>query len=344
MAVCNAVRSRGGGATRHCPFKFTDDTNAFFSEARQLAFDAVCKGYSTACFSRRSHTAPRIVKVAIELIRRHGLLVYPTDKDGGFAICDRSRFCSSVESVLSSEDYNEVQFTDFTALDAFESYQAACREVAKLYNSQKVLKALMSDSKYVARLCAELQLTIKTHKALVPPRQLHAYSQHCMAPGMRWMSGKLRACLSLHQHMFRDTDHMISQLRRMKFPSPVKFIKFDIADFFMTGRHSELVSLSSSILPQDVQPAYRSIASAVLSAQHVKSKLLPGRVWRTLRGAGTGMIPSGDIADATFSILLSEITCFATVSDGSTTFCSTGDSKMMGSPSLITRKTQAEIV
>ena len=82
------------------------------------------------------------------------------------------------------------------------------------------------------------------------------------------------------------------------------FVKLDVRDFYMTGTPSELKDSIKILFPPG--PRCRLLCEAVeylLSSEYVVSNLVPGRVFRVVRGSGMGHRHSGCIADCSFFAL-----------------------------------------
>ena len=101
-------------------------------------------------------------------------------------------------------------------------------------------------------------------------------------------------------HLLRDSDDLVRKLRGIPLPDTCRFIKYDIKEFYMTGSHGLLIDESAKLVPIDDRSNYRMMAGAMLSSQYICSNMLPNRVFRAVVGSGMGMLPSSDIADATF--------------------------------------------
>ena len=87
-------------------------------------------------------------------------------------------------------------------------------------------------------------------------------------------------------------------------------MKLDVRDFDTTGTPSELKDSIKVLFPPG--PRCRLLCEAVeylLSSEYVVSNLVPGRVFRVVRGSGMGHRHSGCIADCSFFALGERICC-----------------------------------
>ena len=236
--------------------------------------------------------------------------VLPTDKDSGFAVVLHEHLVAATDAILAKDCYTKIPFFDSsTCIDLFEPYVLAVNSVAADMKDLKLKSALMGDVRHVgpdslAGMVANLQFTVKTHKPAgeVVPRALHAYNLCPMNRGMRLMSKWLREGLCRYPHILKDSGDLLSKVSRMVFPKSCRFLKFDIADFYMTGSHDMLVRTSSLVCDSSVRSLYCTLGSAILSSQYIQSAISPG-VYRVKCGAGMGMSASGDVADASFYTL-----------------------------------------
>ncbi|OLP74144.1 hypothetical protein AK812_SmicGene46403, partial [Symbiodinium microadriaticum] len=81
---------------------------------------------------------------------------------------------------------------------------------------------------------------------------------------------------------------------------PIKLVKVDIKDYFMSGSPQALTEHGASMMAQPFQQVGMDVIGFLLSHQYVRSHLFTDQVWRVLVGAGMGLNFSGDLCDAAF--------------------------------------------
>ena len=76
-------------------------------------------------------------------------------------------------------------------------------------------------------------------------------------------------------------------------------MRVDIKDFFMSGDADSLVVDACSINPSEAKRRVAErVAFFLLRHQLIRSDLLPGRLWRVIKGSGRGLKHSSALCDA----------------------------------------------
>lgn len=79
-------------------------------------------------------------------------------------------------------------------------------------------------------------------------RALHTSASHPMKPAMRYVASTLNKVLKSQNFLIRDSAHLVSMLKNLCIPEDAKLIKFDIHDYFMSGKHNELIATATKNL------------------------------------------------------------------------------------------------
>ena len=80
--------------------------------------------------------------------------------------------------------------------------------------------------------------------------------------------------------------------------------RLDAKEFFMSGRHPELIEAGIANLPEGRRrDCLRKVLEFLLDNQYVKSGALPERLWKVEEGSGMGLAHSGDLCDAALDSL-----------------------------------------
>ena len=83
--------------------------------------------------------------------------------------------------------------------------------------------------------------------------------------------------------------------------------RLDTREFFMSGRHPELIEAGIANLPEGRRrDCLRRVLEFLLDNQYVKSSALPERMWRVEEESGVGLVHSGDLCDVALDSLTEE--------------------------------------
>ncbi len=102
---------------------------------------------------------------------------------------------------------------------------------------------------------------------------------------------------------------LITKARKAKLPCNTRFVKCDVAYFFMTGSHRALVDQSSRADEQKHKESYCEMLTFIFKSQHIMPDFVDpaeGLAWRARCGSGMGLICSGEVADCTLFFLAEE--------------------------------------
>ena len=244
----------------------------------------------------------------MKLLREGPLGAVKTDTDGGFTLVNKQELKEAVTSSLREPQYQEIVVHEDLATDMVQEYRNVCEMVRLRSGDSELANALTSSLRRGGRdFACSVLTTVKTHKdpGQVSLRIIHAAPKHFMNPGMRWIGMHLKSFIAKHPHILKDTDQLLSQLKRLKVPSTARLSKFDIKDFFMSGRHHLLSDLASQCFPEDIRTDARCMIDCILSNQVVQ---VPGeqRLLSVKVDTGMGLRCSGELSDACFYKLAEE--------------------------------------
>ena len=158
----------------------------------------------------------------------------------------------------------------------------------------------------VRRFYSNLITNIKSHKpdGEVGVRNIHASLMNKREGISRWFSRELQGPLTGHTWFLTSSSQLVADIRTVVAEDCDYFVKLDVRDFYMTGTPSELKDSIQILFPPG--PRCRLLCEAVeylLSSEYVVSNLVPGRVFRVVRGSGMDHFHSGCIADCSFFAL-----------------------------------------
>ena len=156
------------------------------------------------------------------------------------------------------------------------------------------------------RFYSNLITKIKSHKpdGEVGVRNIHASSMNKREGLSRWVSRELQGPLTGHTWFLTSSAQLFANIKTVTAEDSDYFVKLDVRDFYMTGTPSELKDSIKVLFPPGTR--CRLLCEAVeylLSSEYVVSNLVPGRVFRVVRGSGMGHRHSRCIADCSFFAL-----------------------------------------
>ena len=148
-------------------------------------------------------------------------------------------------------------------------------------------------------------VNIKSHKGRgdVSFRAIHGAQASPLKPGMRLISRWLQPHIDQRPHILKDVFDLVTFLKSTKFDHDVWFLKTDVKDFFMSGGHEELTSLTAGAVESGVRKHYIALTKLILGAQYLECASFPQELWKIVRGSGMGLICSGSISDVAFDRL-----------------------------------------
>jgi hypothetical protein len=148
----------------------------------------------------------------------------------------------------------------------------------------------------------------------VKPRILRNCGKHPFWSGMRYVSNVLVPHLKNLSHLVKNTEAIIKQVKNLHFPFSCVFYKFDVKDYYLSGKHSEISNIVESFLAdkkesRSVRLAVGSLTYRVLDEQYVqttKRYVVNGitkyerKIHKVILGTGMGLLFSGDVSDCVY--------------------------------------------
>ena len=263
---------------------------------------------------------PRIVTLSFSMMKRNNLKYLPTDKDGGFAICNGLLFDAEINRILNDDNhYAKRTRHPGIAEDCMIEYgiwaEDTAKETGKGRTDMKLLNALMSswrgkpDSVADDSFYYSLQYTIKTHKVVTVPRVLHCSVDHPMLPGMRMVTKILHDRVIRLPHLYKDTDDFLRKLSRAKLTADCEILKFDIKDYYMSGEHSNITTSCASEVKSAQSKITKKGLGVFLDSQFVQTEKHSKHVYKVTKGAGMGSMYAGDASDLHFYVSAEKAFC-----------------------------------
>ena len=134
-----------------------------------------------------------------------------------------------------------------------------------------------------AATIAKLDLTVKSHKGagFVTFRNIHSLSCYSLEGLSQWAARELRSWLHTRCHLLKDTRQFVKLISTKCAKPDETLYRLDAEEFFMSGRHPELIEAGIANLPEGRRrDCLRKVLEFLLDNQYVKSGALPERLWK----------------------------------------------------------------
>ena len=254
---------------------------------------------------RRRVRIPGIYKFALTFFSGSwGAL--PTDKDGGYCLLPKVKIREGMLDLLEGPAYHPVLRSSTLCEDVIDDYIAVSSQIAGDLKDRGLKFALLSDIDTEAqqRVFQQLQVNVKTHKPVgkVTFRAIHSSACSALKPGMRYISWCLQPALARIPWLLRDSFDFVERLRRRTFPSNTIMIRLDIREFFMTGRHDDILSSCSGVVTESHQKSFGEMCRFVLGSQYVVPPFPTEEAYKVSVGTGMGLSCSGDLSNICFYV------------------------------------------
>lgn len=255
---------------------------------------------------KRFSNRPLFVSAAFKWLERHGLVVAPTDKDGGYAIADLAWARKTLHDKLASSGYVTLRRHELPTRGALRLMQRALKNFGALY-SDGFYEYMWSEITSVpaSRLLCPLNWTIKTHKDPPSVRLIHAGGKHLFAPISAFCASEFRKEVKAYDHIFGSTDAFLAAVSQVRVVGAQwSLVTGDIKDFFTSGRFLPLIEHATSSLSNSItKDAWQKLLECILCHQFVESSILPGVMFQCTTGSGIGLNLSAEFCDLVFTHL-----------------------------------------
>ena len=287
-----------------CNHPLPVEWDRFFAIFRNCAFEK-CRAVRSKLSNRRRSISNLngVVRLGFQMLADSRWCLALTDKDGGYALCDRAALTETINATLDSSFYEKAFVTEHKIHSIVDDFAGIVRWLEEHTNDSKLSSAILSSVRAgSSRLHSRVLCTVKTHK---PPgdvglRIIHSSVRNMFIPAMRYISSLLRPYLESYEHLVRDSDHLLCQMSKIVVPSSAVMVKFDIKDFYMSGDHKLILSSVAQFFPQGAKLCLEELTGLILRNQYVATSENED-YYRVCMGAGMGLAFAGDLADICFS-------------------------------------------
>lgn len=284
----------------------TPEVSAFFGEFRRTLFRYIDGAKERR--SRQSTDDHALVGLGFKMLLYAGLLAVPTDKDGGFCITSVANVSSFIRSVVSNGNYVRVFPEVVNGQNVFKiqkEYNRWCCLASSTYEIGALAPRLAGSWNHPDTvLSSHLKINIKTHKTPTKVRDICACPKWKMANLAHFVHAIVSDKLRHFSHLVVDTSQFLAKLNKLEANSNDIFVKFDVADFFMSGSSSELSFSVSRLFENDgekVRNFVQGVVFFLLENQFVSVGYPDGaesETYKLAKGSGMGLAHSGSVADA----------------------------------------------
>ena len=297
--------------TGPCDISVSNAMNEFFFEAKNAVYKEVLRiRRKAANFRWKFNNFYGVIRLALQYLKIGRYMCLQTDKDGGFCLISKDALQHETARILANKrQYSEIEVGSDFGRALVVDFVDVARECASLgpFSDTDRLQFLSSilqpaRSSRSSNIISTLKYTVKSHK---PPgevewRPLHSSVRTPLAGGMRFITFLLRPILLTLPHLLLNSFQVVQRLRTRYISSSARLIKIDIRDFFMEGEHAQFLEACSSAVPIEWKRCLRTLLAFILRTQYVRSPCFRDKLFQVKRGAGMGLLCSGDICDITF--------------------------------------------
>lgn len=112
---------------------------------------------------------------------------------------------------------------------------------------------------------------VKTHKpdGEVGFRAIHASDGNPMSGGMKFISSLLQPSIHQHVHILKDSMDLVDKVRQVTVQPSDVFFRSDIAHFYKSGEHGELIAQSAKRVADPVQKQVFCLLLAAILKNHL---------------------------------------------------------------------------
>ena len=135
-------------------------------------------------------------------------------------------------------------------------------------------------------------------------RNIHSLACYSLEGLSQWAARELRSWLHTRCHLLKDTRQFVKLISTKCAKPDETLYRLDAKEFFMSGRHPELIEAGIANLPEGRRrDCLRRVLEFLFDNQYVKSGALPERLWKVEERSGMGLAHSGDLCDAALDSL-----------------------------------------
>ena len=297
--------------TTPCEAVFPACVEEFFQEAKQAFYSEVLRIRHRAGKMRKQFSNQfGIIRCAFDFLTYGPYLALKTDKDGGFCLVLKTVLADETRLILQSDSrYSEVMTdTGFAGalIHEFRDAVFSAASFAPISDDEKrgFIGSVLQPARVhkPSNIFACLKYTVKTHKpdGQVSFRALHSSVNTPLQGAMKFISFLLKPQLRALPHLLSSSAEVAQQLSALRVGPEAHLLKIDIKDFFMDGSQSEIAAACISMVDPAWQSTFRYLVEYILDTQYVVTPCFPGKVYKVRRGAGMGLLCSGELCDSTF--------------------------------------------
>ena len=296
-----SIRVRGKTTPTYTGSIVDPELSAWLGIVRRQLIQAGCTVASRARSSRRTYCNQiPLVRSALNLMKSLGLKALLNDKDGGFCVIAKPVLYELRRRMLGTDQYEEIDpFFDSNGIA--RTYSKLCRRIGD-FEEEPSLGTQLQKSLSGGTLVGKFVNTMKSHKdpGQVCMRPIHANAGWALAGVAKWVSHRLRRQLDVLVHLVKSSKFFVERISCVKPIGRVLFVKLDLKDYFLSGTPDELIHDIVGPLAGCEKKLVEDCLHLLLSHQYISAEGFDGRLWRSVKGSGMGLLHSGDLMDVAF--------------------------------------------
>ena len=241
-------------------------TSFFTSHLRKACARALSRHYY---HPHRWSNRTALDNFSLKWLRDSGYAVVPTDKDGGYCLVPGWYMVNAHQEILNKSWYEEFPIESLPSrVEQDPSFASIITKSLRCGNESGLVR--------------KLDVTVKSHKPRgdVSFRNIHAGGVYPFAGLEAWLSHRLKDRLQNLPHLLKNTDGLVRLLRNLESDVPIKLVKVDIKDYFMSGTPETLIEHGASMLEPKFQQVGSEAIEFLLRHQYVRQSVASAsRYW-----------------------------------------------------------------
>ena len=237
-----------------------------------------------------------LLRLAIRLFRRSGLVALPLDKNPGYALISPQTFVVVENLALSSSFYSPCpRYDEFRLCLA---YSALAQGIGKAIEDSRLRSSIMSscDSRHIS---TRLTILVKSHKppGEVSVRTVHRGFRQAFSGLSLWIHAVLDPIVGSWTWLAKDSGVVHSALTNLSVPAGVRVVKCDLKDFFLTGDARHISLEVSKLVEAGIRVLFYEALFFLLDNQYVQPSF-QASMFKCISGSGIGLLHSAHVASA----------------------------------------------
>ncbi len=256
----------------------------------------------------RPDNRTRIDIMAEQTLKEGKIVVMESDKEGLWAVTDPEGFKQLESEVLANGSYDRIDLQDIDSMRLRREYMELVKKLT--HDARRIKRFLLEPIdrlKCAQNNVAKLRMKLKTHEqpGKVKARPIHDSSRCSFSNAGVYISDVVERCNEVkYPHLLRDSADLVQRLEGVEVAPHKALVAFDVADYYPTPQHDDLVNAAGRAFENQVTidydkvDAFKRLVTMVLHEQYVRPNVRDA-VYRANKGSAIGMRASGGLCDNT---------------------------------------------